>query len=72
MTLPESITLNGMTYAMADLSEEAKNQIANVQGTDAEIARLRQQLAIAQTARNVYVAALAAAVPATPKGEVVD
>ena len=63
MALPESITLNGTTYTLADLSEEAKNQITNVRAVDIEIARLQQLLAITQTARNAYVSALAAAVP---------
>lgn len=61
MPLPESITLNGVTYATADLSDVAREQIANIQVVDAEIARLRQRLGIAQTARNAYVAALIAA-----------
>ena len=34
---------------MADLSEAAKAQIANIQIADAEIVRLQQQLALAQT-----------------------
>ena len=58
----ESITLNGTTYAMADLNAEARTQVENVQLVDAEIARLQRQIAIAQTARNAYAAALTAAV----------
>ena len=58
----ESITLNGTTYAMADLSAAARAQVENVQLVDAEIARLQRQIAIAQTARNAYAAALTAAV----------
>ncbi len=61
MPLPESITLNGKTHATADLSDAARDQVVNIQVVDAEIARLQQQLAIAQTARNAYVAALVAA-----------
>lgn len=57
-----SITLNGKTYALAELSEAARNQVANIRVVDAEIARLQQQLAIAQTARNAYVNALSGAV----------
>lgn len=62
----ESITLNGNTYAMADLSEEARSQVGNVQLVDAEIVRLQRLIAIAQTARNAYGAALAAAVEGAP------
>lgn len=54
MSLPESITIDGMSYATAQLPDEARSQIANVQATDAEIARIQLQLAIAQTARNAY------------------
>lgn len=61
-----SITLNGKTYALADLTEAARNQIANIRVVDAEIARLQQQLAITQTARNAYVAALAGVVEQAP------
>lgn len=62
MNLPEYVTINGTSYATAKLSEEARTQFANVQVVDAEIARLQQRLAIAQTARNAYVNALLAAV----------
>ena len=68
--MTQSITINNQDYAIADLPEAARTQIANLQITDAEIARLQQQLAIAQTARNAYAAALIAAVepaPAEPK-----
>lgn len=64
MSQPESITVNGNTYALADLSEEAKSQVVNVQVVDAEIARLQRLIAIAQTARNAYVAALVSSVSA--------
>ena len=64
MNLPEYITINGTNYSSAKLSEEARNQVLNVQIVDTEIARLQQQLAIAQTARNAYSNALIAAVKA--------
>jgi hypothetical protein len=41
-----------------DLSDTAKSQIVNIQVVDGEIARLKQQLAIMQTARNAYGKAL--------------
>jgi hypothetical protein len=62
MTLPQYITINGTSYASAKLSAEAKSQAANIQVVDAELARLQQQVAIAQTARNAYSAALIEAV----------
>ena len=58
MSLPQYITINGTSYASEKLSDAAKMQAANVQVVDAELARLQQQVAIAQTARNTYVAAL--------------
>ncbi|MFS2002829.1 hypothetical protein ACEN9F_04290 [Duganella sp. CT11-25] len=58
MSLPQYITINGTSYTAANLSEAAKMQATNVQLVDAELARLQQQIAIAQTARNAYVAAL--------------
>lgn len=64
MALPEYITINGTNYASAKLSEEARNQVINIQVVDAEVARLQQQLAIAQTARNAYSNALIGAVKA--------
>lgn len=67
MNLPQYITINGTSYASEKLSDVAKNQALNVQVVDAELARLQQQMAIAQTARNTYVAALIEAVKG--KGE---
>lgn len=60
MAHPDYITLNGTHYATANLSAAAKSQVSNIQAVDAELARLQQQLAIAQTARNAYSAALVA------------
>lgn len=62
MSLPQYITINGTAYASEKLSDVAKAQAANVQVVDAELARLQQQIAIAQTARNAYISALIEAV----------
>lgn len=62
MTLPQYVTINGTSYASANLSDAAKTQATNIQVVDVELARLQQQTAIAQTARNAYVAALIDAV----------
>ena len=51
-------TINDKEYNIADLSEAAKSQIVNLRVVDQEIANLKQQLAIMQTARNAYGAAL--------------
>lgn len=65
----QSITINGNTYAVSELSDAAKAQVANIQVVDAELAKLQQQVAIFQTARQAYIQALVAAVEveATPK-----
>lgn len=68
MSLPQYITINGTSYASEKLNETAQLQAMNVQVVDAELARLQQQIAIAQTARNAYVAALIEAVKG--KGQV--
>ena len=51
-------TINDKEYNIADLSEAAKSQIVNLRVVDQEITQLKQQLAIMQTARNAYGAAL--------------
>lgn len=55
-----TITVDGKEYSAENLSEQAKNLVANVQATDQELNRLRVQNTIAQTARQVYVNALKA------------
>ena len=51
-------TIDDKEYNIADLSENAKSQIVNLRVVDQEIAQLKQQLAIMQTARNAYGVAL--------------
>lgn len=63
MTEAQKITIDGTEYNAADLSDDAKQQIANLRVTDAELERLNIQLAIAQTARNAYAKALSEAMP---------
>jgi len=57
------LTVNGIKYFEADLSEEVKKHVVNVQGAEAEIKRLQMLLALAQTARNAYQQALMAVLP---------
>ena len=56
--MTDKITIDGKDYDLGKLSPHARDQIANVKATDAEIARLKMQLAIAQTARAAYARAL--------------
>jgi hypothetical protein len=51
-------TIDDKQYNIADLSESAKSQIVNIRVVDQEIANLKQQQAIMQTARNAYALAL--------------
>jgi K+/H+ antiporter YhaU regulatory subunit KhtT len=55
------IKIDNKDYDTEQLSDEAKNQLTNVQLTDQEIKRLQALLAIAQTARNTYAQALCGA-----------
>jgi hypothetical protein len=64
MAQPENITINGANYALASLSDAARGHVASIQTVDAEIARLQLQIGIARTARNAYVGALVATLPA--------
>lgn len=57
------LTIDGTEYNVADLSENARNQVMNLRVTDQEISRLQKQLAIAQTARTAYANALKEELP---------
>ncbi len=59
----QKVTIDGQEYNVADLSENARNQLVNLRVTDQEVQRLNQQLAIAQTARTAYANALKAELP---------
>ena len=65
-----TITIDDIAYDEADLSNEAKNELANMQVCDQRIAALQTDLAIAQTARNAYANALNGLLPkAAPKAK---
>ena len=59
----QTLTIDGKEYNTADLSENAKAQVTNLRVTDQEIAKLKQQLAIYQTARAAYARALGEKLP---------
>ena len=59
----QTLTIDGTEYNVADLSENARNQVVNLRVTDAEIEKLKQQLAIFQTARTAYARALSEELP---------
>jgi len=57
------VTVDGITYKMSELSAEAQAQVGNLQFVDAQMADLNAKLAVFQTARNAYQAALQQLVP---------
>ena len=59
-----TLDFDGKKYPIDSLSDLAKAQINNIRATEQEIARLQVQLGIAQTARNAFVQALKAQLPA--------
>ena len=58
------IKINDVDYKLDDLSDDAKAQLQGIQVAEAEVKRLNIQIALAQTARNAYMQALQAALPA--------
>lgn len=57
------VTVNGVSYVVAELSAEAQTQVTNLQFVESEIARLNAQLAVYVTARIAYENALREALP---------
>ncbi len=53
-----TIKIDGKDYDTETLSDEAKNQLQSVQFVDQELARLKAQSAVLQTARIAYAKAL--------------
>ena len=58
-----TITIDDIAYAEGDLSDDAKKELASMQVCDQRIAALQTDLAITQTARNAYAAALNSLLP---------
>lgn len=54
----QKITIDDVEYPVADLSESAKAQIVNIQFVDNKLQQLRNELAVSDTARIGYSAAL--------------
>ena len=58
------ITVEDIEYNSEDLTENGKAQLASLQFLEVQMSKLRSEIAVYQTARNSYVAAL--------KGELED
>ena len=52
------ITIDEVEYNTEDLSENSKAQVASLQFLEVQMGKLSNELAVYQTARNTYVAAL--------------
>ncbi|ELX10618.1 hypothetical protein Jab_2c27160 [Janthinobacterium sp. HH01] len=59
------VTVHGVSYKVSQLSEEAQAQVTNLQFVDSQIADMHAKLAVYQTARNSYEAALQLLLPRT-------
>ncbi len=59
----KKISVDGIDYALDDLSKDSKQLVANLAATDQEIKRQQFQLMLAQTARAAMVAALKTTLP---------
>ena len=54
------ITVDGIEYNTEDLTENGKAQLASLQFLEVQMAKIKSEIAVYQTARNTYVAALKA------------
>ena len=54
------ITVDGIEYNTEDLTENGKAQLASLQFLEVQMNKLKSEIAVYQTARNSYVAALKA------------
>lgn len=63
MAEKQKVTIDGKEYELDSLSEEAKNQLVNLRMADQRLVHLRADLAMTQTARNVYARALSESLP---------
>ena len=54
------ITVDGIEYNSEDLTENGKAQLASLQFLEVQMHKLKSEIAVYQTARNSYVAALKA------------
>ena len=54
MTADQTVSIDGVDYAIGSLSENAKAQLISLQAVDRRIATAQEELAILQTARIAY------------------
>jgi len=61
-----TVTIDGKEYELEDLSDNARSQVKSLHLVDQKIAQLQTDIAIVETARNAYAAALRAELPDQP------
>jgi hypothetical protein len=54
------ITVDGIDYNTEDLSDNGKAQLASLQFLEVQITKIKNEIAVYQTAKNAYVSALKA------------
>ena len=54
----QTITIDDVEYKLSDMSDNAKNQLANIQFVDAQLQQLQNEWAVSDTARIGYTNAL--------------
>ena len=54
----QKVSIDGVDYLLDDLPETAKAQLVNIQFVDSQLEQLKNEWAIADTARMGYTAAL--------------
>lgn len=62
----QTVMLDGQTYPVDSLSDEAKNLLALIQASNEQIAKSQAAIAIADTARQVYMQKIKAILPDSP------
>lgn len=61
--MTQTVTINGTTYAMSDLSSTARDLLRNVEAAEARIKQLKQELDMISIAKTTYGKALMANLP---------
>ena len=54
------ITVDGVEYNSEDLSDNGKAQLASLQFLDVQLAQLKNEISVYQTAKSAYLSALKA------------
>lgn len=62
----KTVTIDGQTYPLSDLTESTRAKILNMRFVDAEILRARNQLVVLQAARKEFARQLQEELPAKP------